>query len=79
MAAAPTEPLPAFGITGQSLIRVTQAAADFADRPVGFVQRDGRVIVTYADPRVVSLLSPWRMPPELPEWVGGSDDSSPGD
>ena len=55
-----------------SLLRsVAVSASDFAGQPLGFhPKRMGRVLVTYADPRVVSILSPWRVNPVMPEWAG---------
>lgn len=60
-----------FAISGSALFRVLSANNDFNDGPVGFSPRGSSVVVTHRDPRVVTILSPWRPPVPVPEWAGG--------
>ena len=65
--------------TGALLRSVAVSASDYAGQPLGFhPKRMGRVLVTYADPRVVSILSPWRVNPVVPEWAGGTSEGNEG-
>ena len=67
--------------TGRMLRSVAVASSDYAEQPLGIHPKlMGRAIITYADPRVVSILSPWRVKPALPAlpaWAVGSGEDSP--
>lgn len=69
IASRPVDPQP-FMLQSRGLASLVQANRDFAEGPIGLLNRGGRVLVTYSDPRVVTVLSPWRNQPEIPEWVG---------
>ena len=74
--ARPPDPSGAVAVSGSTLGRVQHACTDFHAQPVGIHVRVGRVVITYPDhpaPRVISILSPWRGLPVVPEWAKGND------
>ena len=70
-----------FALTGSALFRVLSANNDFNDGPVGFSPRGSSVVVTHKDPRVVTILSPWRAPngPSDRAWPRRTSDVENGD
>ena len=54
-----------------TLSRIATAGRDFPGQPVGFHPKGAQILVTYPNPNVVSVVSPWRKRPGLPKWAGG--------
>ena len=66
---SPSAPLGAAAVSESTLGRVQSACIDYPKQPVGIHVRADRVVITYHDPRVISILSTCSDPPTGPEWA----------
>ena len=65
----PPDPSGAAAVAESTLGSVQSACVDFPKRPVGIHVRANRVVITYCDPCVISILSPYSAPPPVPGWA----------
>ena len=65
---SPPAPSGAAAVSESTLGRVQSACIDYRTRPVGIHVRADWVVITYHDPRVISIL-PYSDPPTVPEWA----------